>query len=207
MIVAISRSFGAGAGSVAKLVAERCGYRLISDDIAWRVARRLSLAYPIVAGGEELKRPFIARLTEQLPGAALDIGAQPDIEQAASLAETRHALEFEISDQAQQGDVVIVGQAASFVLGAREDLLRVFVHAPTEWRIARAAEWFDYAPLEAQHTVKRLDEARAAYVRDNYSATLWDLRNYDLTIDTSTTGFANAAEAIISIVAMRSNPL
>ena len=207
MIVTISREFGAGATSVAKLVAERCGYRLVSDDLTWRVARRLNLDSPLVTGEVEMERPFLARLLEQLPGASLDIGAIPDVQQDAATAETRRAIEFEIIDEAQQGDVVIIGRAASFLLGPREDVLRVFLHAPRAWRIARAIEWFGYTPAQAKNTVKRLDEARAAYVRDHYAGVIWDARAYDLSIDTSSTGFANAAETIISAVAMRCNPL
>jgi len=206
MIITISRDFGAGATSVARMVADRCGYRLVADEIPLRVAQRLDLEAPVVLAEEETVRPFLTRLAEQLPGAALDVSALSTPTDSMSYATLRNAIEFEIHDEAQRGDVVIVGRAASFVLGARSDLLRVFLHAPVAWRIARAIEWFGYSPEEAKSTVKRIDDARAAYVRDYYGATLLDARSYDLTIDTSTTGFENAAEAIISAVATRYRP-
>lgn len=75
--------------------------------------------------------------------------------------------------------------AVPCVLRDREKLIRIFVYAPENYRIARIAEVYGDSPAEAQKFVKKSDKARAAYY-SNISHLKWgDAHNYDLLVDSS----------------------
>ena len=43
---------------------------------------------------------------------------------------------------ADQGSCVIVGRAADYVLRGRENIVRVFIHAPKEYRVKKVMEMY-----------------------------------------------------------------
>ena len=66
-----------------------------------------------------------------------------------------------VREHASRGDCVIVGRGASAILGARPDVLRVFMYAPRERRVAHVAERTGVSLQVAEAEVDRLDRARA----------------------------------------------
>ena len=85
----------------------------------------------------------------------------------------------------------------------RADLLRVFMHAPREWRVAHVMATMHAAREHAEAELDRVDRARVAYVRQWYGLGIGDMRNYDLCIDTSRLDIAQCAAAIVAAVRAR----
>ena len=98
---------------------------------------------------------------------------------------------------------MIVGRGASAILGSRPDVLRVFMYAPRERRIAHVSERTGVSRHVAEAEVERLDRARTAYIRQWYGLTFGDLRNYDLSLDTSKLDVAQSTAAIVAAVQAR----
>ena len=100
-----------------------------------------------------------------------------------------------IKQIAEKGSCVIVGRAADYVLKDRENLLRVFVYAPTEFRVKRIMEVYGDSHSEAVKNVKRSDSARASYY-EKISGLKWgDRQNYDFIVNSSI-GLEECAESI-----------
>ena len=96
---------------------------------------------------------------------------------------------------AENGSCVIVGRAADYVLQEREELLRVFVYAPEEFRIERIMQTYGDTRSDAIKNIKRSDEARALYY-EKISGKVWgDRQNYDLIVN-SAMGLEESAEII-----------
>jgi len=82
------------------------------------------------------------------------------------------------------------------VLEGRDDVLRVFVHAPVDVRMRRLSARLP-AGADAAREIAEVDRARRAYVRRVYDR-VWDDRAcYDLMID-ARRGVAAAAGIILS---------
>lgn len=91
-----------------------------------------------------------------------------------------------IKQLADEGPCVIVGRCGDYVLRDRKDVLRVFVYAPKEWRLAYGKE---NNMLQAKDEkgikdeVEKTDRNRAAYY-NYYTQNRWgDAHNYDLAIN------------------------
>ncbi len=61
-----------------------------------------------------------------------------------------------------QGSYVIVGRAADYVLQDRGNLVRVFIHAPKEYRVKKVMEMYGDSQQEGEKSIVLSDAARGA---------------------------------------------
>ena len=103
----------------------------------------------------------------------------------------------EIRRIARREECVFVGRCADYVLrDADVRLLRVFVSAPEEQRIARKMEQEHLTQPQAARLLLKMDKQRRKYY-ETYTHHVWgDSANYDLCIDTSTCTLDEAAARI-----------
>ncbi len=201
MIVALSNEYGSGALEIAALVAGELGYEYVDQQLPVVVAKRLRVTPQAVEANEDaaptLGERFLSGLERATPELAEASAAEPFDE------ELLRAVQEAVREYAAHGNVVIVGRGASAILGPRPDVLRVFAHAPREWRIARIVETARTRREIAEAEVDRVDKARSAYLRDWYSLTFGDPQNYDLCVDTSRLGVAECAALIVAATRAR----
>lgn len=203
MIVTVAREFGTGAIDIARIVAERCGLQLLNEELAIAAADKLGIERDAVLSDEDSIPDFFERCLMQFPGATYDIGTIPMTEQPDIADLVRRQIEHTLIDVSSTLDAVIMGRAADMILGIRWDVVRVFLHAPLRWRIARVMEVLRCDERAARKMIERTDQARERYCSEYYGHVWSDVRRYDLSIDTSRMGITEAADIIISVVASR----
>jgi CMP/dCMP kinase len=186
VIVTISNLYGCGAGAVAKRVADELGYELVDRQLPVVVAKRLQISDVEAERVDETGRSLAARLLSSLElstpeAGVLTYGQTFDEE---FVREVREA----VREFAALGNVVIVGRAGGAILGRRADVLRVFVHAPREWRILNVMREYELDRKSASTEVDRIDRARRAHVRDWYNMELGSPELVDVAIDISSFG-------------------
>ena len=196
MLITISRAYGARSKGVAKRVAEQLGYRLVDEQLPVVAAWRLGTSAEYVETVAERPRKYGQRVLEQLGGGVPE-AVQPPAPDDVSV-ETRRAIEEAVREEAAAGDAVIVGRMAGVVLGRRSDVLRVFVHAPLEWRIAHIVESLHVDEATARVEIARIDEASKAYAREGYRVSWNDPRIYDLVLDTARFGVDVSAAIVVA---------
>ena len=105
---------------------------------------------------------------------------------------------------ADNGSCVIVGRSADYVLRDYENVVKIFIHAPKEYRIKKVMEVYGDTPEEAKCNIRRSDKARASYYK-HISGKRWgEAKNYDLTVDASA-GIEKTAEMIIDYIKRMQN--
>ena len=77
------------------------------------------------------------------------------------------------------GSCIVVGRTADYVLKDHENVIRVFIHAPKQYRMKRVMEVYGDTPEEARQNIHRSDKARAAYYK-HISAQRWADHNDSL---------------------------
>jgi cytidylate kinase len=201
VIVTISNEYGTGALEIASRVAAELAYEYVDRQLPVVVAKRLQVRPETVEASEEappsLGERFLTGLERATPELAVASLTEPFDE------ELLHAVQEAVRECAARGNVVIVGRGASAILGPRPDVMRVFMYAPREWRIARVAQATQTPVSVAQAELDRVDRARAAYLKDWYGLTFGDTRNYDLCIDTSPIRVDECANLIVAAVRAR----
>jgi CMP/dCMP kinase len=201
VIVTISNEYGSGALVVGRRVAEILGYEFVDRQLPVVVAKRLHVAPEVVDANEDAEPTLGERF---LSGLEL---ATPELAESSTVApldeELVGAVREAVRDYAARGSAVILGRGAGIILGARADVLRVFLHAPREWRIARLMQTTRAERKNVESEVDRIDRARAAYIRGWYAVTFGDARLYDLCIDASRFEVAAIAALIVDSLKAR----
>jgi cytidylate kinase len=201
VIVTISNEYGSGALAVATRVAAELGYEYVDQQLPVVVAKRLQISPEAVDANEDSGRTLGQRLLTSLERAT------PELAQASASEPFDDALLAAVQDAVREyaahGNAVIVGRGASAILGPRDDTLRVFMHAPREWRITRIVEAMRVERKVAEIEVDRVDRARVAYMREWYDRAFGDVCEYDLCIDTSRLRIAQSSAVIVAAVRAR----
>ena len=91
-----------------------------------------------------------------------------------------------VLEYAARGNVVIVGRGAGAILGRRPGVLRVFLHAPREWRIERVWRRSGVDRKTPQRgSGPHRPRARARTCANGIGSSSAIRDNYDLCMDTS----------------------
>ena len=188
IIITIARQHGSSGKQIGKIVAEKMG-------IPFYYKEMIALA----AHESGLDQEFISDIHKNSPDVLRDLYLSTRVVQYAIQAQDRI-----IRKIADNGSCVIVGRAAEYVLREYENVVRVFIHAPKQYRIKRVMEVYGDSLPEAKRNIHRSDKARAAYYR-HISGRRWgDGEYYNLVVDSSV-GLEETAEIIMDFVSQYSN--
>lgn len=213
-VVAVSRQFGSGGARVGRAVAQRLGLQYADREILAEAARRLQVTPEDLEPLDEHAAGFWARIGMLLAQGAPDTPFIPPTLPSVSEADL-----FEIERQvivriAGKGNAVIVGRGAAHILTGRDGqdphardagrgpgtLIRVFLHAPVEARVALAMTEYDLTDHAAAAVVLRdSDRARAQFVRSITGRDWCDATLYDLCIDTAAIGLDRSVDLIVDL--------
>lgn len=201
MVVTISNEYGSGALAIAERVAAELGYECVDRQLPVVVAKRFGISPEEVEANEDTARTLGERWLTSLERATPELAVSstvPPFDEALL-----GAVQEAVREYAARGNVVILGRGAGAILGRDPGVLRVFVHAPREWRVERVVAAFGIERKAAEAEVDRIDHMRAAYVNDWYGARFGDPSNYDLCIDTSRFDERQSVDTIVSAVRIR----
>jgi cytidylate kinase len=201
VIVTISNQYGAGGFSVARRAAESLGYEFVERQLPVVVAKRLSIPVEEAEGDEVTYRSvgeqFLTGLELATPELA-ELSTTPAFDETVL-----RAVQDAVREYAAHGNVVIVGRGSSAILGRRPDVLRVYLYAPRERRVAYIVRHFGVDARTAEKEADRIDKGRAAYLHAWYGIKFGDPANYDLCIDTDALGDEKSAVTIVEAVRNR----
>lgn len=201
MFITISREYGAGGSSIAKLVAERLRWRVVDNQVLEEVARRAGLSPDDVARREERGPSFVERLARALTTATPELIGATEIEPPeADEARLVKITEQVVTDACVEGPAVLVGRAAVALLSRREDALHVRVVAPVAHRVVVIGDRLGVSPEEAARRIKAVDAHRARYHRQWYDRDWHDPRNYHLSLNTGWLGLERSADLVVAMV-------
>jgi cytidylate kinase len=197
-VIAISRAIGAGGEEIGRMVAAQMGLRYADQEIIVKAAEKAGVSSETVAKAES-SPGLVERILESLgkvPFTGETMAFSPVLVEAP-VAYTG-LIEQVLREAAAQGDVVIVGHAASIPLAGTSGLLRVLVTAPAATRISRLAEAQGMDAGKAGKAVRHSDDERRSYLRRFYSVDEERPDRYDLVVSTECLTYEGAARTIVA---------
>jgi len=108
-----------------------------------------------------------------------------------------------IENLARAGHAILVGRGANFATASIPGGFHVRLVAPASHRARYMAELYGISEKEALAFNAKRDSARRRYVKDTFNANVDDPSVYDLTINTASLSFADAAKLIADHVRAR----
>jgi Cytidylate kinase-like family len=163
--IAIEREFGCGASEIAALVAGRLGWSLWDERLTQEIARLTKSTPEAVERREWRSDPAVYRVFLNFLRGGFEGGLPPtdrlhllDARRIAAVSETA------IRTAYSSGPSVIVGRGAQFFLRNRQDVFRVFLYAPRDFKIGRLISGGETQD-KAIELIDTTDKARANFIR------------------------------------------
>lgn len=166
LIITISREHGTNGKNIGKLVAEKLNINFYDKELILNEAKKLGFYDKYI---NELSNEDGYSLYLSLDANKNAIIAQSEI----------------IKELAKTKSFVIVGRCADSVLNDNKKILRVFLHAPLEYRISNIMKMYGDSKAEAEKNIKKSDEARSNYYSLISNKKWGNESNYNLYIDAS----------------------
>ena len=183
VIVTIAREHGTAGKRIGQLVAEKLGIPCYYKEMTALAAQESGLA-----------REFISSINSDENAAMRELYLSTSAVQQAVIAQDKA-----INMIADMGACVIVGRAADHVLRNRENVVRIFIHAPKPYRVKKVMEMYGDTEQEGKKSIARSDSARGTYYK-SISGHVWgDPHQYELSVDSSI-GPEKTAELICSYI-------
>ena len=187
-VIVIGRQYGSGGHDIGKSLAGKLGFAFYDNEIIQMTAGSTGYTPKFVQEHEEnMTNSFLYDLVNQMY-------IYSDTQEAPRDAIFESEGEV-IRRLADQGNCVILGRCADYFLRDRQDCLKVYLHAPEDFRVKRIMDTEDLSEEDARRKVHRMDR-RCSDNYHYYTRRIWGHSgNYDLTIDTGI-----GAEAVEEII-------
>ena len=203
LIITIGRQYGSGGNEIGRKLAEELGIDFYDKNILRMNSDESGIkeSYFHLAdekAGSRLLYRIVSGMTPEM--------REPSFGSDLISADNLFRFQSEVIRKlAEEQSCVIVGRCADYVLEDADDieLVRVFTYADMDARIRRVREKELYTPEDVRKNVKRIDKERRNYYR-YYTGRGWaDPENYDLLINTSTTGIKGSVRMIEEYIKIR----
>lgn len=181
----VSREFGSGGGRIARIVAERLGWKLFDRELIEQIACSAHVDPLVVTRFDERSESWMGRMNRRaMRGAALAAGVSPDDENCFD-PDVMSEMTRRIIEQAHRdGDCVIVGRGAQCILQHQADTFHVFVYAPLSDRISRLRARLAVG-INVEERVQAVDQERAHYLRQAFGKVWNNPHLYHLMLSSS----------------------
>lgn len=187
-VIVIGRQYGSGGHDIGKALAEKLGFAFYDNEII-----------QMTAGSTGYTPQFIKDREENMTNSLLyDLVSQMYIYSDTQEAPRDAIFESEgkvIRELADKGNCVILGRCADYFLRDRKDCLKVYLHAPEDYRVKRIMKTENLSEEDARQKIRKMDRRRS----DNYhyyTKRIWGHSgNYDITLDTKI-----GAEAVQEVI-------
>ena len=191
-IICIGRQFGSGGHEIAVKVGNQLDLRVYERELI-----RLACEYgelseqAMCSADEKATNPYLFQTVHE--GNYHVLRGKPTSEVLFALQS------HEIRRLAKRESCVFVGRCADYVLRGRDvRLLRVFVSAPEEQRVARKMQQENLTHGQAVSLVRKMDKQRKKYY-ESYTGQVWGAPQFhDLCLDTSRFSIPECVELIVT---------
>ena len=180
--ITVEREYGAGGGAIARKLARRLGWKLWDHELTSEIAHLAQVDHAAVERLDERCDPLFYRLMKVFMRGSLEQSLEVEGLHQFDADSMVRFMQRVIAGAASEGNSVIVGRGAPFLLRGREDAFHVFIYAPFKEKVRRLlADGKSQAAALAE--LATVDRERATFVR-KYFDMEWPTRElYHLMIN------------------------
>ena len=201
MIITIGRQFGSGGHEIGRKLAAELGYKIYDKELLKMQAEHSGIAEKVLESYDE------SPTNSLLYSIVMDV--YPSMNYVGtSLNQQIFQAQFDtIRKLKDEGNCVIIGRGADYILRDCPNLVSVFITASLDMRVARVAEYEKCSEAKARDIVNKSDKKRASFYNFQTEKKWGQASSYHLCIDSSAVGYDGAVELIKNFVQLRKKGL
>lgn len=188
-VITMGCEFGSGGPEIGKMLAKPLGIEYYDRDLVDKVVEKIGVEKHLVEEADN--KNFVPY------GIETSLGTR-----YANLSNKVIYTQFDVIRKMAKTSCVIIGRCSDYILKGQDDVVNVFVYAPTEVRIKTIMEKMNLSERHAAEVIRDYDNAlhrRYKYITGTYRG---DRHNRHLLVDSSVLGWEKTAKFIKSFVEM-----
>lgn len=188
-VITMGCEFGSGGPEIGKMLAKSLGIEYYDRDLVDKVVEKIGVEKHLVEEADN--KNFVPY------GIETSLGTR-----YANLSNKVIYTQFDVIRKMAKISCVIIGRCSDYILKGQDDVVNVFVYAPTEVRIKTIMEKMNLSERHAAEVIRDYDNAlhrRYKYITGTYRG---DRHNRHLLVDSSVLGWEKTAKFIKSFVEM-----
>lgn len=195
-VITLARQYGCGGRTIGKLIADKLGIAYYDTDLIKMAAEKNGVS-------PEFYKEFDEKATSKfanLFGYSSGVGSFYSATYTDMVINDKvFFAQSEVIKEVAEKPCVIVGRCADYVLDDKPNLVKVFLHADMEARRDRIVNKYGIKDVKnIDKYILKADKRRAQYY-NSYTDREWgEVKNYDITINTSRLSLEKVADIIIS---------
>lgn len=189
-VITVGCEFGSGGLEIGKMLAKSLGIEYYDRDLVDKVVEKIGVEKHLVEEADN--KNFVPY------GIETSLGTR-----YANLSNKVIYTQFDVIRKMAKSSCVIIGRCSDYILKGQDDVVNVFVYAPTEVRVKTVMEKMNLSERHAAEVIRDYDNAlhrRYKYITGTYRG---DRHNRHLLVDSSVLGWEKTAKFIKSFVEMR----
>lgn len=189
-VITVGCEFGSGGPEIGKMLAKSLGIEYYDRDFVDKVVEKIGVEKHLVEEADN--KNFVPY------GIETSLGTR-----YANLSNKVIYTQFDVIRKMAKTSCVIIGRCSDYILKGQENVVNVFIYAPTEVRIKTIMEKMNLSERHAAEVIRDYDNAlhrRYKYITGTYRG---DRHNRHLLVDSSVLGWEKTAKFIKSFVEMR----
>lgn len=193
-LITIGREFGSGGRELGVRLAAELGIKYYDKEILRKMAEDTAFSEEYISRTVETRQSLLLPITI---GHSINVTSDYHIMQ---MQELYRAQTNTIRELAEDGDCVIIGRCADYILRDMKPC-RIFVFADIESRVQRCMERRteneqSMTEQEMRRRILAIDKERAGYYSDFTFQKWGDKKNYDLCINTTALNIKECAQGL-----------
>lgn len=188
-VITVGCEFGSGGPEIGKMLAKSLGIEYYDRDLVDKVVEKIGVEKHLVEEADN--KNFVPY------GIETSLGTR-----YANLSNKVIYTQFDVIRKMAKSSCVVIGRCSDYILKGQDDVVNVFVYAPTEVRIKTIMEKMNLSERHAAEVIRDYDNAlhrRYKYITGTYRG---DRHNRHLLVDSSVLGWEKTAKFIKSFVEM-----
>lgn len=205
VVITIARQYGSGGKTIGEMLAAKLGIEYYDKDLIYLASEESGInADLFMKADEKIKNSALFRAISKVKPYKGEL-ITPDSDDFTSADNLFNYQAKIIKELASENSCVIIGRCADYVLRDFDNVLSVFVHAPKDFCMKKAAEKHSMSESDLEKFIAKTDKGRADYYKYHTGREWTDARNYDLCLDSSKLGFERCVDEIIAYMNVRFN--
>ncbi len=188
-VITISREFGCNAREIGRQLASRLNVKFYDEELVDLTAQKAELNVDFVKGSDEkIQKSSTSFLRHFAYGSSTDFYSEKAVEAQIDVIR-------EIANK--KDSCILFGRCGDYVLREHPNVLKIYLYAPEDARIAHIARDYDLTIQNAVKLIRRIDKQKRNYYNYVTGQNREDIKSKDVLIDVNTYGVEGTVELII----------
>lgn len=200
-VISISRQFGTGGKTLGKRLSERLGYTYVDKDIIRKIAQQVKVSYDDVLAFEKSGASKLTRFLDKV--VSKDFIERLISDKHGYMDEKQYVdtLKAIIQGLYAQGNMVILGRGAQYILRGMENTWHILLVAEEKHRVQFLMDAYESTRQQAHKTIRENDKVRTLLLGCFEDKSFHDDPVlYDLVINMTRVSIEQAEEMVLNLV-------